>query len=72
VTGSRIGKEVGELGIAVPADRLVERDQGLGAAKRLGDGSERQAGRLGELLQARGRARARAFGRRERASADAR
>ena len=53
VTGSRIGKEVGELGIAVRPDRLVERDRGLGAAKRLADVSELQAGRLGELLQAR-------------------
>ena len=53
VSGSRIGKEVGELRMAVRADRLVERDRGLGAAKRLADVSERQAGRLGELRQAR-------------------
>src|SRR5437867_4419293 len=53
VSGSRIGKEVGELAIAVRADRLVERGRGLGAAKRLANVSERQAGRLGELLQAR-------------------
>jgi hypothetical protein len=53
VSGSRIGKKVGELAIAVRADRLIERDRSLSAAKRLADVSERQAGRLGELLQAR-------------------
>src|SRR5207244_5753559 len=53
VTGVRISKQVGELAIAVRADRLVERNRGLSAAKRLADVSERQAGRLGELLQAR-------------------
>src|SRR5438876_900702 len=53
VTGCRIGNEVGELGLAVRADRLVERDRGLSAGERLADVSLRQAGRLGELLQAR-------------------
>ena len=53
VSGSRIGKEVGELAIAVRADRLVERDRRLSAAMRLADVFERQAGRLGEFLQAR-------------------
>src|SRR6266571_1936881 len=53
VSGSRIGKQVGELALAVRADRLVERERGLGAGKRLLDASELQAGRLGELRQAR-------------------
>jgi hypothetical protein len=49
VSGSRIGKGVGELATSVRADRLVERGRGLGAVKRLADVSERQPGRLGEL-----------------------
>ena len=53
VSGSRIGKKVGELAIAVWANRLIERDRSLSAAKRLADVSERQAGRLCEILQAR-------------------
>jgi hypothetical protein len=35
VSGSRIGKGVGELGAAVRADRLVERGRGLAAVAAL-------------------------------------
>src|SRR5439155_4783933 len=40
VSGSRIGKGVGELAIAVPAEPLVERDRGVGAASRVADAAE--------------------------------
>ena len=61
VSGSRIDKKVGELAIAVRADRLIERDRSLSAAKRLG-GRFRAAGRSpvrDPPGSARGRARAR-------------
>src|SRR5512132_1731651 len=53
VGGSRIGKEVRELGLAVCADRFVQRGRDLCAAKRLADVSEQQTGCLGALLHAR-------------------
>jgi hypothetical protein len=53
VGGGRVGEEVAELAVSVGADRLVERDGGLGDTKRVADVGEAEAGCLGKLLAGR-------------------
>src|SRR6185295_19666478 len=48
-----VGQEAHELGLLVLADRLLERDNRLGAAEDVLDLLRREAGRIAELLDGR-------------------
>src|SRR5262245_48547699 len=50
IGGLAVGEQVAQLALVVRADRLVQRDGGLGGAERLVDVLDRQAGGLRQLV----------------------